>query len=227
MLTITRRAAKIGTSLNVRNELHGDEDVPACDIPIDGIMLEAEELNALLDNPEAHQRLFISKTHGFEEPAIPQFGSHRMADKFEGARVKLHLGVKPTLLELEDVKLAKVTLEPKPGGMTAMSLQVQATPGTKAIGQISAFMNHEISIEITDAARAKKSAKQDELPLSMGNGKDDRVTDARRRKVREYQASTNQTADVYQANAALMRAKPNRSNGSKRARKPKSERAEA
>jgi len=35
-------------------------------------------------------------------------------------------------------------------------------------------MNHEISIEITDGKRAKKSEKQDELPLQMGNGGDQR-----------------------------------------------------
>ena len=168
MLTITRRSAKIGSSVNVRNEKHGDEDVPACDIAVASIMLEPEELNALLEDPRAHDLLFVKDATGFVEPAFPQLNAFALRDKFEDALVQLHVGLAPTLIELKAVKLARVSLALQPGGLTAMSLQVQATPAPEIIGQLSAYMNHEISIEITDGKRAKKAEKQDELPLQMG-----------------------------------------------------------
>ncbi len=169
MLTITRRSAKISSSINVRTEKHGDEDVPACDVTVGAIMLEPEELNALLEDPKAHGALFVKDDAGFSSPAFPQFHAFTLVDKFEDALVHLHVGMGPTLIELEHSKLARVSLSPQPGGMTAMSVQVQSTPPSEKIGQLSAYMNHEISIEITDGKRAKKSGKQNELPLEMAD----------------------------------------------------------
>ena len=34
MLSLNKRPARIGPSINTPTEKHGEEDVPACDIPI-------------------------------------------------------------------------------------------------------------------------------------------------------------------------------------------------
>ena len=40
-LSLTKRPAKIGPSINTRTQRHGDDDVPATDIPLSGILVEA------------------------------------------------------------------------------------------------------------------------------------------------------------------------------------------
>lgn len=34
MTALTARACQIGTSINIRTEKNGEDDVPACDIPL-------------------------------------------------------------------------------------------------------------------------------------------------------------------------------------------------
>lgn len=169
MLTITRRAARLGSSVNVRTEKHGDDDVPAIDVTVSGIMLEPEELNALLEDPKAYDALFRRDDQDFPQPTFPQLKPFSLESKFEGVLVQLHVGPKPSIIELTDTKLNRVTLTPQPGGQTALSVQVQATPSEKVIGQVSTYMNHEVSVELSGGEKAKpKDANQANLPLQMG-----------------------------------------------------------
>lgn len=172
MLTITKRGATLGPSVNGRTEKHGEEDVPACDITVNGIMLVAEEFNALLEDPRAHDAFYTKDATGFVQPQFPQIKPLVLAEKFEGARVALYVGLAPDVIELKDCKLAKVTLSLKAGGDTEMSLQIQATPSAEIIGKLCAQMNHDVSIELQDAKRAAKSAKQTDLPLSTEPAKE-------------------------------------------------------
>ena len=168
MLNLTKRPGLIGPSINVRTEKHGEEDVPACDITIDGIMLESADLNALLDDPRAHERLFTKDLTGTVAPALPQFDALHFGEKFEEALVKLYVGFGPTELTLKDVKVGKIRLIPKVGGLTECKLQIQATPEPELIGVLSGNTNGDCCIEIAEAKVAKKAekAKQKELGLS-------------------------------------------------------------
>jgi len=179
MLSISLRTAKLGPSINNRTEKHGDEDVPAADISVGALLLTAEELNALLDNPGAHERLFVqTSATSLPEPFFTRFaGGFTLADKFEGANVRIEYGLEPNVIQLPDVKIAKVYLEPQTGGLTMVSLQIQASHDwSESAPELVACMNREIKIEITDAAIAKKTDKrQAQLPLGGGGdtGKDD------------------------------------------------------
>jgi len=171
MITITKREAAYGNHVNVRSENHGDEKIPACDITVSGILLQAHELDAFL-GAEAHRRIFEKQTDGFHTPAFPMLDQVRtVREKYEGARVVLYLGLIPTEVVLAPAKLKNVTLEPQAGGLTAIAMTIQATPDPAVMGTLASFMNSGISIEITDAKRAAAtSRKQRELPLDGAGG---------------------------------------------------------
>lgn len=109
MLTLTTRPCKIGPSINTRTEKHGDEDVTALDIPIESVMLEANELNVLLGEPHAHNALFNGGTSP-PEPLLRMIRALKLKDKFEDCTVTLLLGLNLERIELANVKLAKVEL---------------------------------------------------------------------------------------------------------------------
>jgi hypothetical protein len=171
MLNITSRACQLGASINTRPEK--DEDVPACDIPLAGIMLDETELNALVNDPYAHRALFTDRG-GHQEPSLPQFEAHRLRDKLEGATVTLSTGGRGRELVIGDAKLKGLTLEPLSGGATSLSLKVQvsgdAVPGL--VGMLLNHLNGHITVEIADAVAVEKKAdKQLDLPVNaFGEG---------------------------------------------------------
>lgn len=172
MLTLTKRPARIRNSINTRVEKHGDEDVPACDVPLEGIMLEREELNALLDDAYAHDALFNHRSQGkADEPIFRKFKPLVFRDKFEEGEITLHVGMGQEQIELKGVKLARVTLDPQVGGLTELSLQVQCNPSTDKIAQLFTYMNHDVELEISFGKKSEKGGKQKDLPLNtFGDG---------------------------------------------------------
>lgn len=167
MLTLDKRPARMGSSINTRTEKHGDEDVPACDIALQGIMLEREELNSLLADPYAHDALYNHRSKGkADEPVFRKFKPLVFREKFEEGGVTLYVGMGQTKIELKDVKLARVTLDPQVGGLTELSVQVQCTPKTDTIGELLGYMNHDVEVEISFGKRAEKSKKQQDLPIN-------------------------------------------------------------
>lgn len=148
MLTITERPATLGSSINTRVEKHGDNDVTALDIPLSGISLAAAELNALLLEPGAHDALFERNGSGFD-PRIAALGTLRLKNKIEGANVSIHVGLGKDSLELVDCKLARVQLDPQPGGRTDLSVQVQCTPTIdKHVTKLLEHLGADVEVEI-------------------------------------------------------------------------------
>jgi hypothetical protein len=173
MLTLDKRPCRIGGSLNSRTEKHGDEDVPALDVPLEGLMLTKEELNALTGDPYMHDALFSHRSQGkLDEPILRMFRPLVLREKFEQGQVLLTVGLGADIeIELKDVKLARVTLEPQVGGLTACSVQVQCTPSAETVAQLWPYMGHDVDCELTFGKKATKSEKQRELPLnSFGEG---------------------------------------------------------
>lgn len=166
MLTITKRPCKIGGHMNARTEKHGDEDVPALDIALDGIMLTAEELNALLEDPTAHRALFQSQNGKLTEPTFAKFKPFVLKDSYDDATVTIIVGLRNDEITLHGCKLRRITLEPQTGGMTKLSLSVGARPELEEIPTLFDYMNHDADVEIADAKVATKGRKQGELALS-------------------------------------------------------------
>jgi hypothetical protein len=168
-MLISKRPCKIGTSINTRTEKHGDEDVPACDIPLVGIMLQAEELNALLGDQNAHKSLFAKAKGGApQEPLFRQLKPFVLRDRFEDGAVTLTLGLNGDEIEFDDVTLARVTLEPRTGGLTELSVQVQCSPPVEDMARAIAFLNCDADAEIEFGKRAEPAKrKQKDLGLSF------------------------------------------------------------
>lgn len=171
MLSLNKRPARIGPSINTPTEKHGEEDVPACDIPIEGIMLEREELNALLDDPYAHDALFNHRSQGkVDEPIFRKFKALQFREKFEEGAVTFFVGMGAEKIELKSVKLARVTLDPQVGGLTELSLSVQCNPSADTVAQLFTYMNHDVEVEIAFGKKVAKGAKQVEMPINtFGN----------------------------------------------------------
>lgn len=183
MLTISKRPCQIGTSINTRRELHGDEPVPACDIPILGITLDANELNSLLEEPHAHGALFLLRKGVTEEPQFPQLEPFVLKDKIEGARVSLIVG--NSVLKLTDCKLKGLTLQPMAGGLTLLSFKIQSSGDGMGgiVGDLVAQLDRTIEIEVTDGERVSKDSRQAELPINtFGEGEEPEQPRKRRRK---------------------------------------------
>lgn len=170
------RTCKVGPSVNSRTEKHGDEDVPACDIPIQGMMLTHDELEALV--PGAH-KAFFAKQRGTDFYDLTDLAKllrpFKFVDKFEGASATLQLGIDGKEITLDkDVKIAKLVLDPQTGGMTELSITLQTTPTTDVMAEVFAFMNREITADVSFGKKAEaKKKKQPELALDHGAGEQD------------------------------------------------------
>ncbi len=164
MLSLKSRTGRIGSSINTRAEMHGDESVTALHIPVSEIKLDAEELNALLQEPHAHNVLYETKAGSPAEPVLKTIKALRLADKIESANVTLEL-TNDTTLKLVNCKLSKIELALELGGLTSMSAQIQCVPKLDStIARLIEKLGAEISIEI----RVDGFGDQQKLALEAG-----------------------------------------------------------
>ena len=164
-LTITQRPCKLGPSINCRTERHGDEDEPACDIPITGLLLEKDEANELVGKM-FWESLFDTPRGKAPKVLFPQLAPRKLTEKYEGA-VTIELGANINDIELEGVTLKGITLQPLEGGLVSLSCSVQCNDAIeKFIHKLVARQNTEIEVELTFGEKVVKTkGKQDELPL--------------------------------------------------------------
>ena len=178
MLRLSRRTCKIGTGINTRRELHGEDPVAAVDIPIADVMIDAEELNALLREPHAHGMFFNTTSTKLVEPAFPTLRAFRFAESIEPAIVELELSSETTV-RLAKCTLARIELEPRPGGLTAMSLQVQCTPKLdSSIARLLEKLDSEVGIVIEQQQRELDLKSKDKPDGAKPNGKSPEKADA-------------------------------------------------
>jgi hypothetical protein len=175
VISITPRPCKIGSSINTRTEKHGDEDVPACDVPVAGITLDKGELNALLGEQYAHQLLF-SIREGHTSPVFGMLEPFRLKGKIEDVQVSIKLGLLDGAdeIELTSAKLKGLTLEPQAGGLTLLGCKVQVSGDhvPSIAGTLLNFLNRVVTIELHGGdATTSKAEKQQDLPINtFGDG---------------------------------------------------------
>lgn len=162
---------KLGPSTNCRTEKHGEDDVPAVDIPLVGLMLDKAQLNNLF-GALTWESLYDQQGAG-KVPTVlhPEHAPRKLTTKFVGSAT-LIFGPNQSDVVLDDVTLSKFKAEPTEGGMTAVSLMVQAHENVeKFVAKIIARQNTEISVllEVGDSVQRAKS-KQAELPMSHNAG---------------------------------------------------------
>ncbi len=170
-LSLTKRPAKIGKSVNTRTEMHGQDEVPGQDIPLVGIVLNVQELVAVTDEDTAGTGFF--KMDGDQYvPRILALDPQTLAHKFANATVKISGGGIP-VTTYKNAKIKSIVLEPQTGGMTLMSCTLQVNPKN---GDPSAQMliNAKISVSIT-AVLEEEEAGDPELPLDHQDSAGDAV----------------------------------------------------
>jgi hypothetical protein len=166
MLTITKRGAYMGR-INNRLQRHGEESVTAFDVPLSSMHLEPEELNALLGVPRAHDALFTRGLDGKSpQPTFEDFAPLALAFKLDEVRAELFVGMKHEPLVFTNAKLARIRLEPQPGGMTLLSATLQIVPDmAKQAAKLLAWQDHDISVDLGEGKRVTDSREQGELDV--------------------------------------------------------------
>lgn len=161
--TISKRNAKLGTNLPFRTEFHGDNSVTAGDLAIKGVMIDDNELCALMHEPLAFRALFKSRPNSvLHDPLFPGIKPLKLIDTIDEASMTVFVGVEQTPIELGVTKLKGITLEPQPGGMTAMSFTAQCTPTLdKRIGELLDHLDAGVFVEISYAHKPQQQG----LPL--------------------------------------------------------------
>lgn len=165
------RICQLGVIHN-RTEKHGDEDVPAIDVPISGFAIGAEELNGLLQDPHAHRALFDTSKLP-HEPVFNCFKPLALKEKFHDADVTLHLGLGLHSVTLTGCKLAKVKLEPALGGLVSLDFTAQRLANLEDVPKLLAFQGHEIECDVVVDPSAKPKDVQGQLPLTEGEAEVD------------------------------------------------------
>jgi hypothetical protein len=163
---LNRRPAKIGSNISSRTERHGDDDVPAFDVPLEAIMLTQAELNALMQEPLTSIAWFNDRKDGLAEPLFKNIKHFSLTDKYEGCSVAIAVGLKERLFELEDCKLVKLKLAPCVGGLTELKITVQAKIDETNTALFE-YLSKDCALEITFGSIDKKDAKQPELNLGV------------------------------------------------------------
>ena len=121
-LSLTKRPATIGGSINTRTERHGEDKVPGLDIPLAGILINGAELASLIDCPTAYDALYLADEALGVVPRFNAFGDLAVLHKFSNATVKLD---KTTF---SPAKLKSIRLAPQTGGLTEISFTLQVNP---------------------------------------------------------------------------------------------------
>jgi hypothetical protein len=173
MAALTKRPCHIGPSINCRTEKNGEDDNPACDIPLVGVLLQPAEANAIV-GPLFWESLFDTRSQG-KAPAVlhPQLLPRKVGEKYTGA-VTIVLGPNQNDIELEQITLTSMKFEPLEGGLVSMGVTVQAHSDiAKFVHKLVARQNTEIDVEITFGDKVDRAkSKQTELPLEGGGPKD-------------------------------------------------------
>jgi hypothetical protein len=161
---ITKRPAQVGPSINTRTEKHGEENVPGVDIPLSAIFLEKDEVNNLLQDPDAYDALYTEDRSKQLEPRFLTIEPIRLSDKFTGARVTISVNGagEGTDLVLKPAKISKIALSPQVGGLTLMSCTVQGNPSDHT--DVLALLNLKCRVQIL-GANLEETAAEPELPL--------------------------------------------------------------
>lgn len=163
MLKLDRRTAAALVSVNPRTQKHGNENVTALDIQLQGIPLSEDELGIVMQNDQAAKRLLIRKKG---RPAEPIFGKVAcmipFMNKVDGVTAKIFLGRR--LLSVTDAKLNRIRVELRQGIMI-WHVQIQCVPELDedhpTIEALLGKLGEPIDVEI----ECQSYGAQPELPL--------------------------------------------------------------
>lgn len=172
-LKIKKRACHVSNAMQGNTERHGNEDVGALDLALDGIVLKKADLEALLGKG-AFDALYDNELDLPEVRFTMLETPLKLKTQFEGATVELWLGITDddaeASLTFTECKVKSIELTPQAGGMTLCKLKIRTTrPDSDSVSQVFDYLNSDASVQIADAAAIEKSKdKQRDLALPAG-----------------------------------------------------------
>lgn len=171
----TCRMGKISNNL----EHHGEEWVIAFTIPITGVMLTKEELNAFMRDRYTHASWFASEK-GVAQPMAwwsdedfqlsQSYKAHSLTIVVSGDKDLEFEGEEPSSEDADDgraaCEIAKISLCPQVGGMTELRFSLSLRPGVGRTNLLLQEHQHrEIKLTCMGATAKEKDTKQQQLPM--------------------------------------------------------------
>ncbi len=169
MLQLSKKPCHLGNSMSTNCEKHGEEDVGAIDLPLDGIVLNKTEIDALLGDG-AHAAIYRTPSKdAMPEARFPLLKPFAFKDHFEHATVTLEIGIDGDRFVLSDCKVRNVQLTTQAGGLTLMKCSIRSTPDSDTVAALYDHLNTDGMVQIEGAKPAEpKKGKQKDLPLGEG-----------------------------------------------------------
>ena len=134
-------------------------------IPIHGLLLNAEAINALMQSEDAHDRLFRIGADGTREPAFDG-AVIAIQNKFKNAKVTIKAAGATVPLILKPATISAIKLSPLPSGSEIeMSCTVLGEPSEDVSVNILALLEKNCTIAILNGRHEAKEAGQQEFPL--------------------------------------------------------------
>lgn len=177
-LSLKKRVAHLNGKLNVRTEYHGDEPVGACDLTLSGLALGDSEVDELLGEGTWNRLYAKKRNSGMSDfPELAEFVVSttlplHLDKNFEKSKVTLFMGIdNEDKVELVNCKLARIRYEPKSGGMTDVTVQVQCNADGEQLGKLYRHMDTTISASVRFGKLVEdEDDAQDELPMDGSKG---------------------------------------------------------
>lgn len=163
MIALERHPVKI-LHLNVRTELHGDEEKTAVDIklgfdvPNGRLDTLATDLRVALYDPPDDPDLLGQDAENLTHIRFPQLGPLKWNSKYESVGLHMHLGNgrgKGDLLFVE-AKFDKLVVTPKEGGTCSCVVRAQVLPTPDETAKLVGLLKHQVpaTVDLSNAVSA-------------------------------------------------------------------------
>lgn len=157
MFNLTKRDAEIGV-FNNRVEMHGDEEVPAIDLPVT-VGLNLDEMRALVPSSEDATIVDVIFNENGEVviPVVNPMTIHRKPEDLQVTLYDSPTTPKNTLV-FNEVKVKSMKLEFRSGFVGQLSMKLQLVCKPKDLPRIVACQKHTRSIEVKDVSQEQLDA---------------------------------------------------------------------
>ena len=163
MLTITKRDCTIGDDYSGKGKEVDGNKVKTLTFELQEILLDERELNAFLGEPHAWSSLY-SDRNGESVPFLKCFKSLELEKPIDGAYLRLVYGLDATEMTFTDVKLSKIKLALRDGGLTALSCKVTTQP---VLDESLPVLFEQFGNAAECELRAEPPGAQQDLPLNQ------------------------------------------------------------
>jgi hypothetical protein len=166
---LSKRLCTLAKKVNAKaTEADDGQEFTELTFELEAVSLDATELNAILQEPHAHQVLFNTGVDP-TEPYLKSLKALELGAAIEGAYVSVELGLENHVqFEFTDCKISKIKLTLATGGATLMSCRVTVKPTLNdTLAELLERLGHTVTVEI----RGEVPGAQQDLPLNrVGHG---------------------------------------------------------